>query len=215
MIFYATALSSYSAKTRIVLVAKGVPFEEREPPGGYRSAEYRAIVPMGTVPAIVDGGPALSESEVIHEYLEERFPRPSLLPGTADERARIRFLGRFHDLYLEPAVRQLFPQVRADGGDPETVTALAAQIDRRLAQLAGLIRPRPFLASDVLTLADCGFAVTIPLACRLLAALGRPPTLPAEIAGWLPQVAAHRAVATALSAWGPATDHWIRSRRGA
>jgi glutathione S-transferase len=215
MIFYATALSSYSAKTRIVLVAKGVRFEEREPPGGYRSAEYRALVPMGTVPAIVDGGLALSESEVIHEYLEERFPRPSLLPGEAHDRARIRFLARFHDLYLEPPVRRLFPHMRADAGDPETVAALATEIDARLAQLASLVRPRPFLASEVMTLADCGFAVTIPLACRLLAALGRPPTLPAAIAGWLPQVAAHPAVATALSAWGPATDHWIRSRRGA
>lgn len=215
MILYATALSSYSAKTRIVLIAKGVPFEEREPPGGYRSAEYRTIVPMGTVPAIVDGGQALSESEVIHEYLEERFPRPSLLPGTADERARIRFLARFHDLYLEPPVRRLFPQLRADGGDRETVAALATEIDARLAQLAGLVRPRPYLSSDVLTLADCGFAVTVPLACRLLAALGRPPTLPSAIAGWLPRVASHPAVATALSAWGPATDAWIRSRRGA
>ena len=33
MIFYATALSSYSAKVRIVLCAKGLRFDERLPPG--------------------------------------------------------------------------------------------------------------------------------------------------------------------------------------
>jgi len=49
MIFYALPGSSYSAKVRIVLVAKNVAFEEREPPGGYRSESYRNIVPMGTM----------------------------------------------------------------------------------------------------------------------------------------------------------------------
>lgn len=72
MIFHATALSSYSAKVRLVLCIKGVDFEEREPPGGYRSERYRALVPMGTLPAIQEGDWVLSESEAINEYLEER-----------------------------------------------------------------------------------------------------------------------------------------------
>ena len=38
MIFYATALSNYSAKVRIALCVKGVAFQELIPPGGYRSA---------------------------------------------------------------------------------------------------------------------------------------------------------------------------------
>ena len=71
MIFFATPLSSYSAKVRIVLCVKKLPFEEREPPGGYRSAQYRAVVPMGTMPAIQEGNWVLSESEAISEYLEE------------------------------------------------------------------------------------------------------------------------------------------------
>ena len=92
MIFYATALSSYSAKVRIALCAKGVVFEERLPPEGYRSAQYQAIVPMGKLPAIQEGDWVLSESEAINEYLEERYPEPPLLPQGAQERAQVRFL---------------------------------------------------------------------------------------------------------------------------
>ena len=71
MIFYASALSSYSAKVRVALCVKQCDFEERAPPDGYRSAQYRAIVPMGTLPAIQIGDWVLSESEAINEYLEE------------------------------------------------------------------------------------------------------------------------------------------------
>ena len=80
MIFHATALSSYSAKVRVVLCVKGLDFEERAPAQGYRSPEYRALVPMGTLPAIQIEDWVLSESEVINEYLEERYPAPAMLP---------------------------------------------------------------------------------------------------------------------------------------
>ena len=215
MIFYASALSSYSAKTRIVLVAKGVPFEEREPPGGYRSDAYRAIVPMGTLPAIVDGAFVLSESEAINEYLEERYPVPSLLPGDPAERARIRFLARFHDLHLEPQVRRLFRQLSPKDRDPTAVAAIASEFQRRLAQLASFAMPAPYLAGATLTLADCGHAVSIPLGAMLLAAIGEPiEEMPPALSAWIAVVHAHPAVARALAPWRPATEAWIAARLG-
>ena len=132
-----------SPALRIVLVNKSVPFEEREPPGGYRSAAYRAIVPTGTMPAIDDDGFVLSESEAIAEYLEEKFPVPRMLPDTPRERATARFLSRFHDLHLEPQVRALFAQVAPATRDVATVAARAADIRARVAQLDSLARPRP------------------------------------------------------------------------
>ncbi|MFM1992057.1 MAG: hypothetical protein RJA99_5014 [Pseudomonadota bacterium] len=212
MILYATPLSSYSAKTRIVLLAKGIDFEEREPPGGYRSEDYRRIVPLGTVPALVDGDLVLSESEVIHEYLEECRPSPSLLPGSPSQRARIRLLARFHDLHLEPVVRRMFPHVRRDAAEPEAVAALAEAFEARLAQLVSLATPGPWLAGDALTLADCGHAVSIPLGLRLAEALGRPADLPAALQPWARACAAHPAVAASLAPWRSATEAWIRSR---
>ena len=212
MILYATPLSSYSAKVRIVLCAKGVAFEEREPVDGYRSAAYRAIVPMGTLPALDDHGFVLSESEAINEYLEECFPEPPLLPRTPAARARARFLSRFHDLYLEPPVRGLFPHVSPLRRDPVAVAARIAELRRRVAQLAAMVEPAPYLAGEHLGLADCGYAVTLPLAGMLFAALGDTLALPAPIDHWQGVLGRHPAVGRALAAWRPATERWIAAR---
>jgi glutathione S-transferase len=212
VILYATPLSSYSAKVRIVLAVKGIAFEEREPPGGYRSAAYRELVPMGMVPAIDDAGFVLSESEAINEYLEERFPEPALLPREPAARARVRFLSRFHDLYLEPPVRGLFAHVSPARRDPSVVEARIGELRRRLAQLADLARPAPLLSGERLSLADCGYAVTVPLAGMLLEALGDRLTLPEAIERWQAALAGHAAVRRALADWRPATERWIAAR---
>lgn len=214
MILYATPLSSYSAKVRIVLACKGIAYEEREPPGGYRSDAYRALVPMGTVPAIDDDGFVLSESEAIAEYLEERFPAPPLLPADPRDRARSRFLSRFHDLHLEPHVRALFAHVDPARRDAAYVEARIADIRRRIAQLDGFVTPAPFALGAQLTLADCGFAVTLPLAKRLVRAIGVSLVLPPRLDAWMAAVGARPAVVTALAAWEPATARWLASQRG-
>lgn len=209
LIFYASALSSYSAKVRIVLCAKGIAFEERLPPGGYRSDEYRAIVPMGTLPALQQGDWVLSESEAINEYLEESFPQPAMMPADVRLRAEVRFLCRFHDLYLEPQVRALFPQVRAKARDANRVAELHAGITRRLEQLARQVRPQPFLLGSELSLADCGPLVTLPLASWILQACGQPLVLPPVLADWLAHASLHPAVEQALAPWRRATRDWL------
>ncbi len=215
MILYATALSSYSAKVRIVLIAKGIGYEEREPPDGYRSAAYRALVPMGTVPALEDDGLVLSESEAINEYLDERFPEPPLLPSTPAARARVRFLSRFHDLYLEPPVRALFPHVSPVRRDAAVVAARMAEHRQRDTQMATRADPAPYLAGETLSLADCGYAVTLPLVDMLAAALGELLPLAPAITQWRALLARHAAVERALSAWRPATERWIAARLAA
>jgi glutathione S-transferase len=211
MIFHATALSSYSAKVRIVLCVKGAPHDERAPAGGYRSPEYRAIVPMGTLPALQQGDWVLSESEVINEYLEERFPQPAMLPQDLRLRARVRFLCRFHDLYLEPRVRALFPHVKPSQRQPDQVRALHLDISQRIAQLASWVQPAPFLLTPAISLADCGPLVTLPLAVAVLNACGQPLQLPAHLQTWLDGASAHPAVQQALSPWRSATDAWLQA----
>ncbi|MEY4235436.1 MAG: hypothetical protein RLZZ454_694 [Pseudomonadota bacterium] len=211
MIFHATALSSYSAKVRLVLCVKGIEFEERAPKNGYRSAEYRALVPMGTMPAIQEGDWVLSESEAINEYLEERYPSPPMLPQDLQLRARARFLCRYHDLYLEPRVRALFAHVKPVQRNPQTVLALHDDIDAQLRQLAGWVQPRPFLLTPTIGLADCGPLVTLPLATLVLAACGQPLTLPAVLEEWLQHASAHPDVVRALTPWRIATQTWLAS----
>jgi glutathione S-transferase len=211
LIFHATALSSYSAKVRIVLCTKGVVFEERSPPQGYRSAAYRAIVPMGTLPAIQDGDWVLSESEAIAEYLEECHPQPPMLPPDPRGRAQVRFLARFHDLYLEPLVRALFGQVRPAARDDRVVAQRRAEIAARLEQLASFVRPQPYLLTPRISLADCGPLVSLPLATWILQACGQPLVLPPVLHDWLETASQAPAVERALAPWRAATRQWIDS----
>lgn len=215
MVFYATPVSSYSAKVRIVLAVKGIPHVEQMPPGGYRSAEYRAVVPMGTLPAIRLGDWVLSESEAINEYLDEAHPSPPMLPGDARARARIRFVCRFHDLVLEPRVRALFAHVKPAGRDPRRVAALRGEIETGIAQLASWVQPQPWLLTTAISLADCGPLVNLPLACTVLAACEQPIVLPPVLQTWLDAGSQHPPVRLALDPWRAATQAWLTTSLGA
>ena len=114
MILYSLPISNYCGKVLHALRFKDVECEILPPPGGYGSEEYKKRVPSGTIPALDHDGVILSESEVINEYLNEVFPEPNLLPGSAEQRAKIRMLCRLHDLKLEPIVRSLFPEMRPE-----------------------------------------------------------------------------------------------------
>jgi glutathione S-transferase len=210
MILYGLPVSTYTAKVRLALRWRGIDFEEREPPGGYRSDDWRKIVPMGTIPALDDGGFVLSESEAILEYLEERIGERPLLPQDLQERARVRLLARLHDLHVEPKVRALFPllrQPRERGQLPQ----LKAALQDKLVRLSEVARPSPYMAGRAPTLADCGFAVTLPLAELLLEALQSPLRLPDALLPWQQALAADPVVQAALSPWREATQAWLRA----
>lgn len=212
IILYGTALSSYTAKVRIALEYKGIPYVEQEPQGGYRSAAWRMINPTGTIPLIDHQGFLLGESEAILEYLEERWPEPAMLPGDAMGRARIRSLARLHDLHLEPRVRALFPLVRDPEGPKRLAEPLAA-LEAQVATLCRMIDPVPFMGGKTLSLADCGFAVTLPLAQLILSSLGYNWQLPVPLASWLSATRQEAGLAKALEPWHDATLNWLRNTR--
>lgn len=212
LVLYAHPVSNFCAKVEIVLRLKGLAYEARRPPGGYGSAAYKAIVPAGTIPALVDGGLVLSESETINEYLEEAYPAPPLLPAAVPERALARQLARFHDTRLEPVLRGLFTQMDPAGRDP---AAIAAGIDlyrRRLDELARLARPAPWLGGERIGLADAGYPATLLMGERMLAALGHEVALPPCLTAWRRALASHPAVAPVLERSLAATDEWLRTR---
>lgn len=157
---YSIPPSLYSAKTRLVLRAKGLEWQDVSPPGGYGSDEYKQIVPAGTLPAIDHDGFILTESEAINEYLNDISPEPPMLPADPKRRAMARALSRFHDTRLEPALRAIFPHVAPTVRDSGFVAKQAQLISERLAQLARIANPSPLLLGEQLSLADCGFPIS-------------------------------------------------------
>lgn len=209
VIFYNQPVSNFGAKVKLVLVLKAIAHRELAPPGGYGSPTYKAIVPAGTIPAIVHAGLVLSESTAICEYLDELWPQPPLLPGTPAERARIRQLVGFHDQRLEPPIRALFGQMAPAARDGATVAARHAEIVKRLDELESLVAAGPYALGERLTLADTSFAATLVLGERMLRALG--PGWPAgpRVAAWRDALAATVPLAAPLAAYAEAVDLWL------
>ena len=150
---YATPVSVYSCKVRLALALKSMEWSEFAPPDGYGSAAYRAIVPQGTVPALVHSSMVIAESETIIEYLDDIGAGRPLLPTGAQARARARALSRFIDMRVETAARALFPLVGSGKPVPRAARDTLARHLETLAQLAG---PGPFLTGDSPSLPDRG-----------------------------------------------------------
>ena len=201
IILYGSPLSTYTAKVRLALNWRGLAFEEREPEGGYKSAAWSARVAMGTIPALDHDGFLLAESEVILEYLEETFPDRPLLPAQPQARAVVRCLARLHDLHVEPQVRALFSLIK----DPTQGS--------RLQRLATVAVASPCMAGSQPSLAECGFAVTLPLARRLFLELGQPLEIPAKLWVWEDAMAADRTLQQTLAPWRDALEAWLLAFR--
>ena len=176
MKLYNMDLSNFGSKCRIVIYEKDAAVDIVPIPGGdLKSPEYLEIYPLGKTPSLEVDGQIIGESEVINEYLEERFPSPPLLPKGAEARAAARGLGRFHDLYLEPPLRALFPQVSAKEKDRQLIAEKLAEIKTRLDQLEGMLSSGPYAIGEPFTLADCALAPTMFFANLMLPMLGAPP----------------------------------------
>jgi len=194
-------LSPYSARVRIALYAKSLPVEIVSPPGGTGSAEFKRLNPTGKVPALEDGGGVVVESEVICEYLDDRYPTPALRPADPLARARMRTLSRFADLYLSPPLTALFGQMNPATRDPKLTAEKLGEVAVKLDQLEALVVAGPYAAGAELSLADCALAPIFFFLTRLMPAVGGPDPLAGrpKLARVGDAVAKHPAVAKVLA----------------
>jgi glutathione S-transferase len=159
-------ISNYHNKVRIVLLEKGIEFEEDDACTPKQTDEYLARSPMGKAPFLeLDGGRRLSESQVICEYLEEAYPQKPLLPRDPFERAKVRELVTYMELHMELPARRLYGQVFFKRGNVSEEVSQAVQKDlaKGVRGFKSLAKFAPFLAGEALTLADCAAFVHLPL----------------------------------------------------
>jgi glutathione S-transferase len=211
-VLYANAISNYCAKTRIVLRYKGLEWREVAPPDGYGSAAYRKIIPAGSIPGLIDGELVLSESEAINEYLEDRYPDPPMLPPDPAGRAKARMITRWHDLWVEPPIRQLFRHMAPSLRDPAFVKDRVAAMQKRLDQLDDLITPAPFALGEAMTLADCPWPATFVMFDHMMSILGESWRLSPRLTAWRKHLEAHPAIAPEVSSYHKAAETWVAAK---
>jgi glutathione S-transferase len=89
MKLYDAARCPFCARVRIALAEKAIEYETVEIDLRKRPHWIYELNPSGKVP-VLDDGFVLPESAVIMEYLDERYPEPSLLPSELGARGRRR-----------------------------------------------------------------------------------------------------------------------------
>lgn len=158
---YGFSVSNYYNVVKAALLEKGLPFEEVLV---YPSPELLQQSPMGKVPCLETEQGALSESQVMLDYLEELQPEPRLYPADAFARAKVRELLRVIELYLELPARRLYPEAFFGGKvSAETKAEAKADLAKGVAALARLTDFQPYLAGDSFSYADLAAAIHLPL----------------------------------------------------
>ena len=145
---------------RLVLAVKGLPFEAVETGTPRVDSELLSYNPTGLVPTLVERDMVLYCASVVAEYLDERFPHPSLLPSDPLGRARSRMAMQRVLAEWETPLRKILQ------GDPE---AEAAQRSLRSVLVASvdLFKAAKYFLSPEFGLADCA---VLPVLWRLPAA---------------------------------------------
>ena len=179
--------SSASYRVRIALALKGLEYDympvhllKNEQLG----PAFAQISPAGLVPVLQDGDKLLTQSIAIIEYLDETHPEPSLLPGDAFQRARIRALGQdiaceIHPINNLRVLRYLVRDLKVSEDDKNrwyrhwVETGLEA-VER---QLAGSADQGKFCFGATPTLADCVLVPQIHNAQRMECRLDHVPTV--------------------------------------
>jgi len=90
---YHNDMSSCAQKVRLCLAEKGLDWESRHlslRKGEHQQEWYIKLNPRAVVPTLIDGDIVVPESNVINEYLDERFPTPPLKPADPFGRAKMR-----------------------------------------------------------------------------------------------------------------------------
>jgi stringent starvation protein A len=118
--------------------------------------------PYGQVPILVERDLILYESNIINEYIDERFPHPQLMPGDPVDRARVR-------LFLLNFEKELFTNVsilenRSNKGLEKVLEKARNHIRDRLTQMAPVFLKNKFIMGDNFSMLDVALA---PLLWRL------------------------------------------------
>jgi glutathione S-transferase len=179
---YNAARCPYVARVRIVLAEKGIETETVEIDLSDRPDWFYEKNPAGRVPVIEeDGGPPLPESVVIMEFLEERYPEPSLLPADPADRAAVRLLVfRDHEL-----TSPYYALRRGEDGARE-------QFDTALGRFDALLAERPYLSGAEYGLADIAL---VPWVLRAREMLGVELDGFPSLADWLARLEQRPAIA--------------------
>ncbi len=148
----------YSHRVRIVLAEKGINVEYHYVDSDNKPEDLIDLNPYNSVPTLVDRELVLFDSQVIMEYLDERFPHPPLMPVDPVSRARSRQM-------LYRIQRDWYGLVdNLSSQDSSGKLEARAALRDALSTVAPIFEQKEFFMSDEISVIDCAIA---PILWRL------------------------------------------------
>jgi len=123
-----------------------------------KSEDLAVMSPYGKAPVLVERDLVLYESNIINEYIDDRFPHPQLMPAYPVMRARARLL-------LYRFEQELFCHLNTfDSLDQKAMDKARAIITDNLTLISPIFEKQKFMLGDEFSMLDVAIA---PLLWRL------------------------------------------------
>ena len=157
---YSDPVDHYSHRVRLVLAEKDIAITIRDIDHCTYPPKLSELNPYSTLPVLVERDLVLYDSIIIMEYLEDRYPYPSLLPAYPSERASKRLLVhriqkdwcKHVDLILSPNAKVTAQNIARK------------ELRESLIGVSPLFTEQPYFLSNDFSLADC---CLLPILLRL------------------------------------------------
>ncbi|MDP5240959.1 glutathione S-transferase N-terminal domain-containing protein [Uliginosibacterium sp. 31-16] len=158
MNLYSGTTDPFSHRCRIVLYEKGMDFQVVDVDLFNKPEDIAVINPYNRVPVMVDRDLVLYESNIINEYIDERFPHPQLMPPDPIMRAKARQI-------LHTLENELFSHIEAlEKNQKAAADKARGHVRDQLLQLVPLFAKQKYMLGDEFSMLDVAIA---PLLWRL------------------------------------------------
>jgi glutathione S-transferase len=158
-------MSANSRRVWITLLEKGLSFEEvvLKLDGDQYQSEFLNLNPFHHIPVLVDDGFRVVESLAILDYLEAKYPTPSLMPTDAKAIATVRMveLVTINEL-LPPTIRLTSQALGILENEPQKLEKANQQVLSVLNFFESLLGDSPYFGSEFLTLGDIAAGTVVP-----------------------------------------------------
>src|SRR3569623_527351 len=158
MVLYSGTTCPFSHRCRFELFEKGMDFEIRDVDLYNKPEDINVMNPYGQVPILVERDLILYESNIINEYIDDRFQHPQLMPADPVMRAHAKIL-------LHRIKQELFCHIDAvEDCNQKAADKARAMIRDNLTVIAPVFAKQKYMLGEEFSMLDVSIA---PLLWRL------------------------------------------------
>ena len=162
--FYYNPISVNARRVWVALLEKQIPFEPIlvNLDGDQFHDDFAAINPLQRIPAIVDNGFRVVESLAILDYLEAKYPTPSLMPSEPEAIAVVRMIETITVVELQPVTIPLTRPLLGLEVEPWKLETAQQRVTIVLQLFEELLNEQTYFVKEEFTLAEVVAGTLVP-----------------------------------------------------